>query len=160
ITKAVSMVNGKQFVKEPKTKTSVRKVSIPPVMVSKLRKLKVEQAAYRLMVGSYWQGEDWVFTQDNGTLMSLSTPYQALQRIIRRYNEGKPEIEQLPQIPFHGLRHTAATLLVSNGTNVKTVADRLGHADTRMTLNVYTHAVEECDRTAANALESMLTKHA
>ncbi|MDD6023770.1 MAG: hypothetical protein PUC06_05960 [Oscillospiraceae bacterium] len=58
ITKAVSMVNGKQFVKEPKTKTAVRKVSIPPVMVSKLRKLKVEQAAYRLMVGSYWQGEN------------------------------------------------------------------------------------------------------
>lgn len=160
ITKAVSMVNGKQFVKEPKTKTSVRKVSIPTVMIAKLKKLKVQQAEYRMKVGSYWQGENWVFTQDNGKLMSLSTPYQALQRIINRYNEDKPESEKLPMIPFHGLRHTAATLLVSSGTNVKTVADRLGHADTRMTLNVYSHAVEECDRTAADTLQTMLVKHA
>jgi integrase len=160
ITKSVSMVNGEAIIKPPKTKTSTRTISIPAVMLEKLKALKTEQAAYRLKVGSYWEDHDWLFTQDNGKLMSYSTPYQALQRIIKRYNEGKPAADQLPSIPFHGLRHTAATLLVSSGTNIKTISERLGHADTRMTLNTYTHALEECDRTAAAVLENMLVKHA
>ncbi len=38
-------------------------------------------------------------------MMNYSTPYQALQDTIVRYNNGKPTDQQLPRIPFHGLRH-------------------------------------------------------
>lgn len=41
-------------------------------------------------------------------MMSYSTPYEAFQDAIRRYNDGKAAEDQLPLIPFHGLRHTSA----------------------------------------------------
>ncbi|HPM48177.1 MAG TPA: tyrosine-type recombinase/integrase, partial [bacterium] len=69
--------------------------------------------------------------------MSYTTPFQWLKRVIRKYNRdiknnqdipGK-EKEQLylPEIPFHGLRHTSATLLISEKVDVKTISSRLGH---------------------------------
>ena len=89
-------------------------------------------------------------------MMNYSTPYQALQDTINRYNKGRPTEEQLPLIPFHGLRHTSATLLIASQQDVKTVSNRLGHAQTSTTMNIYAHALQESDRKAADALETML----
>ena len=70
--------------------------------------------------------------------MGLDTPYQAFHRIIRNYNATRqPDAPELPLIPLHGLRHTAATLLIAYGTDVRTVAGRLGHSNTSTTLNIY-----------------------
>lgn len=92
--------------------------------------------------------------------MNYSTPYQALHDIISRYNANKKESDRLPLIPFHGLRHTAASLLIAGHVDVKTVSARLGHAQTSTTLNIYTHALQESDRKAAGVLEKMLKKEA
>ena len=93
-------------------------------------------------------------------MMYYSTPYQALQDALRRYNEDRPEAQQLPLIPFHGLRHTSATLLIASGQDIKTTSKRLGHAQTSTTMNIYAHALEESDKKAASALETMLAKRA
>lgn len=160
VAKAVTLVDGKPVIKAPKTKTSHRTVSIPHFLTERLNKLHKDQLRYKLSVGSYWQGNDWVFTQDNGKMMNYSTPYQALQDCIRRYNIDKAEEKQLPVIPFHGLRHTSATLLIASKQDLKTVSSRLGHAQTSTTMNIYAHALQESDRKAANALEKMLVKQA
>lgn len=160
ITKAVSVVNGKQITKAPKTKTSRRTVSIPHFLTQRLRELRRERLKYRLSVGDYWQGAEWVFVQDNGKQMSYSTPYSAFHDTIIRYNETKKPDDQLPLIPFHGLRHTSATLLIASKQDVRTVSSRLGHAQASTTMNIYAHALKETDRKASNALESMLVKHA
>lgn len=91
-------------------------------------------------------------------MMNYSTPYQALQDAIIGYNQDKPTEEQLPHIPFHGLRHTSATLLIAGHQDVKTVSKRLGHAQTSTTMNIYAHALQESDRRAADVLESLLEK--
>ena len=91
-------------------------------------------------------------------MMNYSTPYEALQDAINRYNEGKPKGERLPMIPFHGLRHTSATLLISANQDIAMVSKRLGHAHTSVTLDIYTHALEKNDRSAADALENLLKK--
>lgn len=160
ITKAVSVVNGKQITKAPKTKNSRRTVSIPHFLTQRLRELRRERLKYRLSVGDYWQGAEWVFVQDNGKQMSYSTPYSAFHDTIIRYNENKKPDDQLPLIPFHGLRHTSATLLIASKQDVRTVSSRLGHAQASTTMNIYAHALKETDRKASNALESMLVKHA
>jgi integrase len=53
---------------------------------------------------------------------------------------------------FHELRHFAATTAIAGGSDVRTVAGRLGHADPALTLRVYAHALEERDRDLANML--------
>ena len=83
------------------------------------------------------------------TLSSFSRCYRPVQ-------QKKPPQEQLPQIPFHGLRHTSATLLIANHQDLKTVSKRLGHAQTSTTMNIYAHALQQGDKQAANALETML----
>ena len=160
ISKAVTVVDGKPIIKAPKTKSSFRKVSIPHSLILKLKKLQVSQAEYRFRVGAYWKGAEWVFTQDDGTMMNYSTPYHTLQNIIKRYNQDHPKEQSLPLIPFHGLRHTAASLLIASNQDIKTVSARMGHAQTSTTLNIYTHRLEAGDRKASNALETMLKKKA
>lgn len=160
VSKAVSVVAGEQVCKVPKTKNSNRTVSIPHFLTLRLKALRTSQLAYRLSVGDYWQGENWIFTQSNGKQMNYSTPYAAFQDIINRYNEGKKPTEQLPAIPFHGLRHTSATLLIASKQDVRTVSSRLGHAQASTTMNIYAHQLQESDRKAANALENLLVKQA
>ena len=53
-------------------------------------------------------------------MMNYSTPYQALKDAISRYNDGQDIPDQLPDIPFHGLRHASATLLISTKQDVAT----------------------------------------
>jgi integrase len=56
----------------------------------------------------------------------------------------------------HGLRHTCATLLLAEGEQVKTVADRLGHEKPSITLDVYTHAIPGAQRGAAARVGNVL----
>lgn len=58
---------------------------------------------------------------------------------------------------LHCLRHTQATLLVANGVDIKTVQGRLGHSDSSVTMDIYTHTVKENDREAADVIGKVLT---
>ncbi len=64
----------------------------------------------------------------------------------------------MPHITFHGLFHTHATLLISQGLNVRTVSNRLGHTQTSITLNIYTHAFAKIDREASDKFDNLLYK--
>lgn len=156
VTKAVSVVDGVPIIKCPKTRTSQRKVAIPHSLTLRLERYHAAQTAQAKKLGDYWHWENWIFTQDNGKMMSYSTPYHTLQDIIDRYNEGRQEEGRLPKIPFHGLRHTNATLMIADHEDLKTVSARLGHAETSTTLNIYAHAILENQVAAANRLEQLL----
>ena len=58
---------------------------------------------------------------------------------------------------FHDLRHFSVTMLVAAGVDIRTIAERHGHAQPTMTLNVYAHALPERDRAAAGVLGAALT---
>ena len=73
-----------------------------------------------------------------------------------RYNATHKE--PLPDIPLHGLRHTSATLLISQNIDVRTVSNRLGHAQTSTTMNIYSHSLQKKDEAAAETLETLLVK--
>jgi integrase len=73
--------------------------------------------------------------------------------------EAKREIFEAERWPFrfHDLRHFSVTTLIAAGVDVRTVANRAGHAQTSMTLNRYAHAPPERDRAAARILGNALT---
>jgi integrase len=62
----------------------------------------------------------------------------------------------LPRITFHGLRHTSATLLISDGVPMRAVSAVLGHAQASTTANIYAHVLEESLDQAAGAIEHHL----
>ncbi len=161
ITKSTSCVNGKPVTKTTKTNSSVRKISVPASVMALAKKYKSEQMQYRLTLGSQWVGNNYIFIQWNGQQMHPDTPYKTFKKIIKRYNDSvKNESEKLPDIPLHGLRHTSATLLISQNVDVKTVSNRLGHAQTSTTMDIYSHALKKMDEQAATVLDDLLVKKA
>ena len=91
--------------------------------------------------------------------MHPSTPYHTFKKIISYYNNTVDKSKQLPSIPLHGLRHTAATLLIASQVGIPTVARRLGHAQKSTTMNLYVHALEELDEVASNKMEQLFFKN-
>lgn len=63
----------------------------------------------------------------------------------------------LRSVRLHDLRHFTATQLIGAGVDVRTVAGRLGHSDPSVTLRVYSHALEERDRAAADIIGNVLS---
>jgi integrase len=62
----------------------------------------------------------------------------------------------VPEIRFHDLRHTCATLMLANNVHPKIVQERLGHADVSMTLNRYSHVTMDMQRDAADQLDALI----
>lgn len=77
------------------------------------------------------------------------------------YREFKSIIKKagLPDIRFHDLRHTAATLMLQQGVHPKIVQERLGHSDISLTLNIYSHVLPSMQEDAANKMEEFLISH-
>lgn len=136
------------YTKDPKTETSNRIISIPESIIKLLKEYQKEQLKSRLRLGDKWIETDRLFVQWNGAPMHPDT----ITKWFRQFLEDK----NLPHITFHGLRHTHATLLISQGLDVRTVSNRLGHAQTSTTLNIYAHAFAKMDREASDKLDNLL----
>lgn len=160
VTKSTARTKDGMITKTPKTLSSIRTVSLPDTTMKLLRKHKMEQAKYRLSLGSAWKGDNYLFIQEDGKQMDLSTPNHTFTKIIKRYNATKADCEPLPRITFHGLRHTSATLLIAQNIDVRTVSNRLGHAECSTTMNIYAHALQKRDEQAADSLNALFQKKA
>jgi integrase len=64
----------------------------------------------------------------------------------------------LPPMRFHGLRHTAATLLMAEGVNIKVASEMLGHADITTTFRIYSHVLPHQQDTAADAMDRLFAR--
>ena len=62
----------------------------------------------------------------------------------------------MPDVRFHDLRHTCATLLLTKGVHPKIVSEMLGHSSVAITLDTYSHVIPELGEAAARAMEDML----
>lgn len=158
INKASARTKGGIITKAPKNFSSNRTVTIPKDVIALLRKYKVEQQKYRLMLGTYWKGNNYIFIQDNGKQMDISTPNKVFRKIIKIHNDTCED--KLPEITLHGLRHTSATLLIAQNIDIKTVSARLGHAETSTTMDIYAHALKKQDEVASDSLAELLQKKA
>lgn len=159
INKAVAAVKNGTIIKSTKNSSSERTITLPNSIMLLLRRWKKEQAEIKLMLGDKWEGENNIFIQWNGKRMHLSTPYHTLKDIIAKYNSTvDKESLKLPEIRFHDLRHTSATLLISSNIDIKTVSARLGHAQTSTTMNIYAHSFKKLDEVASDKLENILSQ--
>lgn len=144
--------DGGYLIKEPKTKNSLRKVSIPQSLLPDLKALKVQCNKDRLNAAELWEGGErfFVFSAWNGKPLYPSSVKTWWSRFIKRNN--------LRYIRFHDLRHTSATLLINQGVHAKIISERLGHANILTTMNIYGHALRSADQAAADKFDTFLNK--
>ena len=157
VTKSTVLLDGVPYTKEPKSVSSIRKVSIPKHVATMLKEYRPQQMRKRLEMGSAWNGDNYIFTRQDGSQMYPSYPSQLFSKILKRHNTEHPE-NPLPLISLHDLRHTSATLLVASNVNPKTVSSRLGHSEIGITLNLYTHSLQSADQEAAEILDNLFFK--
>lgn len=165
INKSTAYVDRQIYHKETKTYKS-RTPVIPPVVINVLRQWKMEQMQACMELGSSWQGyhgkdfnKNYIFTQDNGKQMHPDSPYTQFKRIIKLYNENAAPDEEhkIPNdITPHDLRHTAASILIANNMDPRSVAGVLGHANPSTTLNIYSYFFQTKNREAADIMANVL----
>lgn len=150
VRQASQYVPGKgSFTKEPKNETSKRIMSVPASVMTLLKQYKVHQAEERLKVGDMWQGSNRLFTTWDGQPMHPDTISKWFPQFLKKHN--------LPPLPFHGIRHTAATILIGQGAPVKNISARLGHSNISTTMDIYGHALKSIDKEIADKLDTIFT---
>jgi integrase len=134
----------------PTKNSSRRTIKLTATAVEALRSHRARQAEERLKIGSLYRDQDLIFAS------TIGTPLEASNVMNRSF---KPLLKRagLPEIRFHDLRHTAATLLLSRGVHPKLVQELLGHATITQTMDTYSHVLPGMGDQTANAMERALS---
>jgi len=140
--------DGKSF-SQPKTAKGRRRIRLTPEAVDALKRHKVAQNEQRLRQGSLWRDHGLVFCSSVGTPMNP-------ENFIKRSYKPLLKSAELPQIPFHCLRHTFATLMMPNG-HPKIVQEMLGHARISTTLDTYSHVSPDMQDDAVKRFGSLFS---
>lgn len=141
----------RRFVIAPTKTSNVRTFSAPAVVMDALRETRSQQSLAKFRAGMLWaNSDDLVLTNELGKHRVPQSFYKHFKILAAKI--GRPDAR------FHDLRHTAATMALVNGVDVKTVAEQLGHSAVSTTLQVYAHATEESSKRAADTMQNIFEK--
>ena len=122
---------------EPKTEKSYRKIDLAPIVISELKKWKLQCLPNEL---------DLVFPNDEGNPICA-------ENLVKR--DFKPALRRsgIREIRFHDLRHTYATLLIDQGEHPKYIQEQMGHSSINTTMDVYGHMMKAVNSEATRRLQ-------
>jgi integrase len=134
-------ITRKGTVQEPKTRGSVRAIAITQTLVAALREHR--------MASPFRSNDALIFCTSKGT------PLDGVN-LVRR--EFKPALRRgcLPEIRFHDLRHSFASLLIAQGEHPKLISEQLGHASVKITMDRYGHLMDQSYGDASSRLDAAL----
>ena len=145
------IVSPSKGVYESTTKTDdTRYLTLPAETINLLKQHKHDQLVLQIANGDRWIHTGFVFTQHNGNHMNPDSITAWLSDFSKRHN--------LPHINPHAFRHTVASVLLGNGTDIVTVAAQLGHASASTTENFYAHIIEENKAKASECIADVLLR--
>ncbi len=144
---AYKLDNGEYLLKEPKTASSRRSVTLPASLVELFKAYRADQELLRIQLGVGLELNDFVFIRPDGTPINPNAVTLAFKRILKRAG--------LKGYRVHDLRHTHATLMLMAGVHPKIVSERLGHASISITLDTYSHVLPSMQEEAAEKFDGI-----
>lgn len=136
VNKSRHFLSGKgKYTRYPKNDSSIRIKSLPKSILSYLN-------LYYQLLSSLEYKNDYIFD------------YLSIDGICSWFNKWQNE-NNIKNIRFHDLRHTHATILLAEGVDVKTISERLGHADIQTTLNIYADVLKELDEKSVDKIDNL-----
>jgi integrase len=150
VRRTLTTAKGGPVLRAPKTKASRRTVKLSPTALEALRSHLERQLGEIDQAGVLWRENGLIFASESG---------EPLKRHYIKTHRFMPLLKRagLPQIRFHDLRHTCATLLLTKNVNPKVVSEMLGHATIAITLDTYSHVLPNMQSEAAQAMEDAVT---
>lgn len=151
ISKNLLYLEQEVIVKSPKTASGYRTLYLPQYVVNVLKKLRKDYLSKLMKYGISNVSQN-IITKDNGK------PFmpEHLGRFHRQF--FKTLQGDVKYITIHGCRHTAASLMVSQGNDVKSIQETLGHSSLEMTLNIYSHALVSSKKNTAASLDKLINE--
>ena len=149
VSAALVQVRGRLVWGQPKSKAGERVVGLDKGSVAAARAHRTLRKRERLAAGEAWEDSGRMFTDELG--QALHPEY-----VSRRFRE-LAAAAGLPVIKFHAARHTAATLALEAGTDIKIVSEMLGHSTTRITQDLYQHVRVQLQIDAAETAVQLLS---
>lgn len=149
------LYSAKRGIYESSTKTgNTRTIHISSETATLLQRYHVQQLQNRLLCGDRWHETGYVFTRDDGQAIMPDSVTDWLNKFSRENN--------LPHIHPHAFRHTAASMMISEGIDLVTTAHELGHNNATTTASIYAHQIEQAQAKATEARASVFQrrKHA
>jgi integrase len=131
-----------------KTASGTRQVTLPTIVVESFRAHYIRQIEARLNLGQDYQDQGLLFANEIGQSVAPSTLARHFERIVKSAG--------LPHMRIHDLRHGHATMLMEDGVHPKVVGERLGHSNTRITLDLYSHVTPRMQRQVSDRLERLI----
>jgi integrase len=141
-------VDGKLQLGEPKTSQSRRTLIMPPVVIAALRDQQARLALERVAAGPRWQEQDLVFCTTKGTPLDARNVTKGFKQLLAAAG--------LPDMRWHDLRHSCASLLLAQQVNHRVVMEILGHSQIALTMR-YSHVIPQLQEEAAQSMERVLT---
>ncbi|RAR39636.1 site-specific integrase [Paenibacillus sp. MDMC362] len=136
-------------IKSPKTKGSIRTVSIPPSIVQELANYRKEWFKLRTKNIDIWKSEnEFLFCNKHGM------PYYP-KTLTEQWRSFIQKNKSLRYIRFHDLRHTSVTILINRGIHAKIISERIGHSKIGTTMDVYGHVIRAADAGAAATFDDV-----
>jgi integrase len=136
--------------KAPKSKAGRRDITLPDTLVDALRAHRKAMLELRMQLGAGRLPDDaLLFANLAGEPLQPSNVSSDWGKIAGRIG--------MPEITFHGLRHTHASQLIATGVDIATISKRLGHARPSVTLAIYAHMFTSDDGKAAAAINAAMT---
>ncbi|MFE5046793.1 tyrosine-type recombinase/integrase [Streptomyces sp. NPDC056637] len=150
VRKQRQRVGGEVYDDDPKGRRRKQALPLPAICVAPLRWQRLRQAALRERAGDRWAESDYVFTTRTGRPIEPRNVYRSFTRVAG--NAG------LRVIRLHDARHGTATLLTAAGVAPRVVMEILGHSQIAVTMNVYTHVVQDTQREAVSHMDRLLRR--
>jgi integrase len=149
VSRSVVVVPGGVAEKTTKTDNS-REVALDPVGIALLEEYKDEVIGWAKAVGTTLLADAFIFSP----FIDCTTPFRP-DNVTSFFIRVRDSVGA-KGVRLHDLRHFTATQLIGAGVDVRTVAGRLGHADSSLTLRIYSHLIEDRDRAAAVIMGEVL----
>lgn len=136
--------------KEPKTTTSKRAISIPELLLEELKEYKKWYDQQRELWGDRWVESGSVFIQRHGERIHPAN--------IKMWVNKTCQKAKIPHYSVHSLRHTNITLQIMAGVPISTVSGRAGHSKTSTTTDIYAYYIQSSDISAAKTINDIFSR--
>lgn len=148
VTGSLQRVRGKLERAETKTLASMRTIALPPVLLRTLLRHRERQDEERKALGTDWHESGLVFVSEIGTPLDP-------RNVVRHFKAALKRARLPEETRFHDLRHSCATLLITQGVHPRVIMEILGHSQIATTMNTYAHVLPATQREATQKIDAL-----
>jgi integrase len=133
--------------REPKTKAGRRKIGLTDVVLEALKEHREKQQQARVKAGAKWQERGLIFSNIYGGYFDADHVGTIFKKLSKKAG--------LPDVRFHDLRHSVATVLLAAKIDLKAVSELLGHSSVAITADIYQSVLSEQQREIVDKMSDL-----